>query len=159
MSKSKKSDTKKRKSLFDHLIALTQTQDPDYFDKLSETDKTSWSNFMLMRFLSMNDKLQGLIFDLQPIVQDLPPDLFYRTFIGLITKGRYYSKYIKNNSDLQFETWLIELVSVEYQVSTRIAIEYLEVLYSTKMGRQTIQHICEKYGTDPKMIKKLRLNI
>ena len=39
------------------------------------------------------------------------------------------------------------------------ANEYIEVLYSTREGRENIKYICEKYGTDKKQITKLKLKI
>ena len=44
------------KKLFDHIRMITDEQDPNYFDKLSEEDLKSWSNFMINRFLSMNEE-------------------------------------------------------------------------------------------------------
>jgi len=41
------------KSLFDHVKAITNEQNPKYFDTLEEADKKTWSNYMLLRFLSM----------------------------------------------------------------------------------------------------------
>jgi len=49
------------KKLFDHLNAITAEQDPKYFDKLSEEDLKSWSNFMINRFLSMKPEWVELI--------------------------------------------------------------------------------------------------
>ena len=37
------------KTLFDHIKAVTQFQDPKYWDKLEETDKKTWSNYMVQR--------------------------------------------------------------------------------------------------------------
>lgn len=153
------SKVKKKKSLFDHLKAITQYQSEDYFDKISEEDVKSWSNFMLLRFMSMNDELMPIIEELQPLVQNLEPEMFYKTFIGLIPKKSYYSKYIKAKGVTTYEKWLIELVAAEFEVSQRQAEEYLQILYATKPGRETIKHICEKYGTDPKLIKKLKLKV
>ena len=39
--------------LFDHINAITTIQDPKYFDKLTDEDLKTWSNFMINRFLSM----------------------------------------------------------------------------------------------------------
>ncbi len=38
------------KSLFDHIKAVTQFQDPNYWDKLEDGDKKTWSNYMVHRF-------------------------------------------------------------------------------------------------------------
>jgi len=147
--------TKKKQSLFDHLKAITSIQDPDYFNKISVESKKTWSNFMLLRFLSMNDELHPIVIDFQPLVQELEPELFYKIFIGIIPKRNYYSKYIKGDNDNKYEKWLVELLAKEFQVSQLEAEDYLDILYSTKDGKDTIQHICEKYGTDPKEIKKV----
>lgn len=151
-----KAKTKKRKSLFDHLKAITQQQDPDYFDKISEQDKKSWSNYMLLRFMSMNDELMPLVEEVQYLVQNLEPELFYKTFIGLIPKKSYYAKYIKAKGTASYEDWLVELVAKEYEVSKDHAEEYLQILFNSKPGKKTIRYICEKYATDPKKIKKIR---
>lgn len=149
-----KTKTVKKKSLFDHLTAITQIQDPDYFNKISVDDKKTWSNFMLLRFLSMNEKLHPIVTDLQPLVQELEPELFYKTFIGIIPRGRYYSKYIKGDNDERFEKWLLELIALEFQVSQTEADDYLDILRASTEGLETIEHICEKYGTEPSKIKK-----
>lgn len=151
------SETIKRKSLFDHLKAVTQEQDVNYFNKISDEDKKSWSNYMLLRFLSMNDSLRPLVVTLQPLVQELEPKLFYKTLIGLIPKGSYYSKYVKGINDTTYEPWLIELISIEYKVSKTIASDYLDILYSNTMGKLTVKHICQKYGTEIKKIQSLKL--
>lgn len=152
-----KQQTVKKKSLFDHLKQVTSVQTPDYFDTLTDGDKRTWSNYMLLRFLSMNDSLRPLVVTLQPLVQELPPELFYKTMIGLIPKGNYYSKYVKSKSDGKHEDWLVELVSVEFKVSKFVAEDYLDILYSTTMGKMTIKHICQKYGTEIKKIQSLKL--
>ena len=147
------------KKLFDHLNAITVEQDPDYFNKLSEEDIKSWSNFMINRFLSMKPEWVELIATLQPLTQTLEPEQMYKLYINVIPKGRQYLKYIKGKADDKYEEFLIELVKKEYQCSERQAIEYVEVLYSTREGRENIKYICEKYGTDKKQITKLKLKI
>ena len=57
------SETQKAKTLFDHLNNITAIQNPDYYDKLSDEDRKTWSNFMIHRFLSMNYDYVELIAD------------------------------------------------------------------------------------------------
>ena len=54
------------KTLFDHIKAITQFQDPKYFDKLEEGDLKTWSNYMIHRFLSMNSDWIEVLAELQP---------------------------------------------------------------------------------------------
>lgn len=157
MTKKKPKNKTKSKSLFDHLKAITSYQDPDYFDKLSETDKKTWSNYMLLRFMSMNDDLMPVVAELQPLVQNLEPELFYKTFIGIIPKGNYYAKYVKSKTGEDYPKWILEIIAKDYEVSSAEARDYLDILYSTKQGKETVKFICEKYGTEKSEIKKLKL--
>lgn len=149
----------KPKTLFDHLKAITQYQDPNYWEKLSDADKKTWSNYMVHRFLSMNPDWVDIISDLSVYTQTLPPDILYKTLIGLIPKGRYYLKYVKGKKDEKYEPWLVELLVVDYSVSKKEALDYLEILYATREGRENIKYICEKYGIEKKQITKLKLKV
>ncbi len=149
----------KVKSLFDHIKMITDEQDPKYFEKLSESDKKSWSNYMIQRFLSMNPDWVELISELQPYTQALEPKDMYLTYIGIIPRGRYYLKYVKGKKEDKYESWLVDLIKQDYQCSLHEAQDYLEILYATKQGREHIKYICEKYGTEPKAITKLKLKL
>lgn len=147
------------KKLFDHLTALTAEQDPNYFDKLTEEDKKSWSNFMINRFLSMKPEWIELIASVQPLTQTLEPEQMYKLYINILPKGKQYLKYTKGAADEKYEEFLVELIKKEYDCSERHAIEYIEVLYSTREGRENIKYICERYAIPKKEITKLKLKI
>jgi hypothetical protein len=147
------------KKLFDHLNAITSEQDPNYFDKLSEEDLKSWSNFMVNRFLSMKPEWVELIATLLPLSQTLSPKEMYSLYINVIPKGKYFLKYIKGKSEDKYERFLIDLIKKEFLVSETHAIEYIEILYSMREGRENIKYICEKYGIEKKQITKLKLKI
>jgi len=147
------------KKLFDHLNAITSEQDPKYFDKLTEEDLKSWSNFMNNRFLSMKPEWVELIATLLPLTQTLEPKEMYKLYISVIPKGKYYLKYIKGKGEEKYEEFLIDLIKKEYDSSEKEAMDYIEVLYSTRDGRENIKYICEKYAIDKKQITKLKLKI
>lgn len=147
------------KRLFDHINAITSEQDPDYFDKLSEEDIKSWSNFMINRFLSMKPEWVELVATLLPLTQTLEPKQMYQLYINIIPKGKYYLKYIKGAAEDKYEQFLIELIKRDYQCSEQQANEYAEILYSTREGREHIKYICEKYAVPKKEITKLKLKI
>ena len=140
------------KKLFDHLTALTAEQDPNYFQKLSEEDIKSWSNFMINRFLSMKPEWVELIASIQPLTQTLEPEQMYKLYINILPKGKQYLKYTKGKAEDKYEQFLIDLIKKEYDCSERQANEYAEVLYSSRDGRENIQYICEKYGLTKKEI-------
>jgi hypothetical protein len=147
------------KSLFDHIKAITNEQDPKYFEQLSEEDRKSWSNFMINRFLSMNPDWIELIASILPLTQSLEPKDMYKLYINVIPKGRYFLKYMKGKSAEKYEDFVVNLIKNEYLCSEHQANEYLEVLYASREGRENIKYICEKYGVDKKQITKLKLKI
>ena len=110
------------KKLFDHLNALTAEQDPNYFDKLTEEDIKSWSNFMINRFLSMKPEWVELIATLLPLTQTLQPKEMYKLYISVIPKGKYYLKYIKGKGEDKYEDFLIDLINSARLISSVIAI-------------------------------------
>jgi predicted PolB exonuclease-like 3'-5' exonuclease len=147
------------KKLFDHLNAITAEQDPNYFNKLTEEDVKSWSNFMINRFLSMKPEWVELIATLLPLSQTLEPEQMYKLYINVLPKGKQYLKYTKGKAEDKYEQFLIELIMKEYNCSERQANEYAEVLHSSREGRENIQYICERYGLTKKEISKLKLKI
>ena len=147
------------KSLFDHIKAVTQFQDPKYWDKLEDDDKKTWSNYMVHRFLSMNPDWIEVLSEIQPYTQVLEPKQLYLALIGILPKGRYYLKYTKGKKSEKYESWLVDLLINEFMCSTKEAEDYCEILYSTKEGKENIKYICEKYCIDKKQITKLKLKI
>jgi len=139
-------EPKKAKTLFDHLNAITSQQDPNYWDKLSEGDKKTWSNFMIHRFLSMNYDYIELISEIQPLTQTLPPDLFYKLLIGIIPKGKVYLRYIKGKYEDKIDVQIVNLLMVEYSCSKNDAIEYYDILLNINGGKEYIEYIKQKYG-------------
>jgi hypothetical protein len=159
MTKVVKENAIKAKTLFDHLKNITEVQDPNYFKKISVEDKKTWGNFMIIRFLSMNADWTEMLGNLQPLTQTLEPEDLYRVLITILPKRRTYLKYVKGRDEDKYEKWLVDLIAKDFYVSKSDAIDYLNILYGTKEGRETILYICEKYGTDTKQIKTLKLNL
>jgi hypothetical protein len=154
------------KSLFDHINAITKDKKKDYWNTLDDGDKKSFSNFMILRFLSMNPQWIEFISDVQPLVQELPRKHMYRVMADVIPQGKYFLKYMKAESrfksekkDENIEDWIIGLVAKHYEVSCYQAEEYVEIFLKTIEGQQELKTIAEIYGTDPKIIKKLKLKV
>ena len=147
------------KTLFDHLNAICDKKDPKYWDTLDESDKKTWSNYMILRFLSMKPEWIELIADIQPYIQEAPPKAMYLCLSGLLQKKKVFLKYMKPVSADKYENWIIELVARYYEVSQLEAEGYLEILYQSTTGKLHIKEIAEAYGTDPKQITKLKLKV
>ena len=147
------------KTLFDHLNAICDKKDPKYWDTLDESERKTWSNYMILRFLSMKPEWIELIADIQPYLQEVPPKAMYLCLIGLIPKTRAFLKYMKPASSEKYEDWIIELICKYYNVSKLQAEEYYLILHQTTSGKTHIKEIAEAYGTDPKQITKLKLKV
>ena len=100
MSVKKKSGKKssiKRKSLFDHVNAVTSEQHPDYWDQISDDDRKSWSNFMINRFLSMDESLIHFVNYFQKYsIGLLESKEIYKWYCQVVPKGKKWNKYIKS---------------------------------------------------------------
>lgn len=147
------------KTLFDHIKAVTQFQDPNYWDKLEDSDKKTWSNFMIHRFLSMNPDWIEVLSEIQPYTQTLQPKQLYLALIGIIPKGRYFLKYTKGKKDNKYESFLVDIIKQDFMCSSKEAEDYCEILYATREGRENIKYICERYGIEKKQITKLKLKV
>ena len=149
----------KPKTLFDHIKAITNEQNPKYWDTLEEADKKTWSNYMVFRFLSMKYEWVETIATIQPYLQEVPPKALYLALIDILPKGRHFMKYMKPKGADKYEGWLVELVANHYEVSKLEAEDYLKILYSSRTGKEKIKELAEDYGTETKVIKKLKLKV
>ena len=146
-------------SLFDHIKQITNVQNPKYWDTLEEADKKTWSNYMVLRFLSMKYEWVETIAAVQPYLQEVPPKAMYLALIDLLPKGRHFMKYMKAKNADKYEGWLVELVAKHYESSKLEAEDYLKILYASRTGKERILQLAEDYGTDPKIIKKLKIKV
>jgi uncharacterized membrane-anchored protein len=62
---------------------------------------------------------------------------------------------VKAVKETKYEEWLVNLVAKHYCVSEDEAISYLEIYY--RDDKPALRSLCEKYGVDPKVIKKAKL--
>jgi hypothetical protein len=107
----------------------------------------------------MNYDFVEVLAEIQPLVETLPAEQFYKVMIDVIPKKKYYLKYMKGRKTADYEKWLVELVAKDNQVSILQAEEYLDILYSTKYGKGEILNLCKKYGTPEKEINSLKIKI
>ena len=143
------------KTLFDHINHITAKQTKGYWDKISDADKKSFSNYMVHRFLSMNMNWIDIVNEFQKY--NLRPQDLYKLYINILPKGKQWLKYTKGKKSMKYEKWVIEIVAKHYESSLVEAQEYLDVFYSTEQNKANLKTILQKYGVDPKELKKLNL--
>lgn len=150
--KKKKSD---KKDLFHHITHITQHQTKGYWDSLNETEKKQWSNYMIHRFISMKMEYVEVANEFQRY--KLKPKELYKLYTDVLPKKKEWLRYTKGKKDMKYEKWVVEIVAKHYESSLSEAREYLEVFYTTEQNKANLKTILQKYGVEPKEIKKLNL--
>jgi hypothetical protein len=149
----------KAKTLFDHINQITQIKNPNYWETLSDQDKKTWNNFMIIRYLGMIEEWVDMLSYLQPYIQDLPPQSLYKVLIEIIPKYKGFIKYISGEKVSKYEDWLVDLFVNHYNVSKKEVDSYLKILYIDDVGKSHIKELCQMYGVEEKKIKSLKLGV
>ena len=147
----------KKKSLFDHIKQITDIQNPNYWDEISDEDKKSWSNYMVNRFLSMKTDWIELVNELQKY--NLKPKELYKLYTNILPKGKQWLKYTKGRNIMSHPNWLINIVVNHEQISKKEAVEYIDLLMLTEGGMLELGELSRKWGVEETKIKKAGLNV
>ena len=145
----------KRKSLFDHINAITSQQHPNYWDEISDEDKKSWSNYMVNRFLSM--KMEWVEFVNEVQKYPLKPKELYKVYTDILPKKRQWLKYIKGDKEMKYPKWVYEIVAKHLQISLREASDAVDMYELSHGGQAELTDILIKYGRTVEEIRKIGL--
>jgi len=137
------------KSLFDHIKQITNVQNPKYWDNITESDKKTWSNYMIHRFISMKSDWIEVANEIQRY-WELKPKTIYQFYTNILPRGRTFLRYTKSKKKSKVEKWAMEHLVDYFQCSTREVEEYLELL-----TKEQVTSIIMKYGVDDKQLKKM----
>jgi len=147
----------KKKSLFDHIKEITSVQKSNYWETLSDSDKKTWSNYMIHRFLSMKMEWVELVNELQKY--NLQPKELYKLYVNVLPKGKQWLKYVKRRSQMEHPNWLINIVANHEEVSKREAKDMVEMYMLTEGGMLELGQLAQKWGVEPKKIEEAGLNV
>jgi hypothetical protein len=154
--KPKKKEKIKGKGLFDHLKAIyLEPYNPKYFDDLSETDRKTFSTYMINRYLSMNPEWLTITNIVQQYSFYMPSDALYKVYANYIPKGRKFLKWVKGRKEKKYNNELIELICLYYEVSQFEAVGYITILLSKDEWIERLIEICRMYGNTDTEIKLL----
>jgi len=142
----------KAKGLFDHINHIREVQSPTYFDNLSESDKKTWSTYMILRALSMDTQIIESVNEIQKY-WELPPKLFYHLCTAVTPKRKAFFPFIKGKKEDKYSKELVDLVANHFLESRRHVTEYLDM-----MTVEQIKSIVSLYGYTEKEMKKLISN-
>ena len=145
----------KKKSLFDHVNAVTSQQHPNYWDEISDDDKKSWSNYMINRFLSMKPEWIDFVNEVQKY--PLQPRELYKVYIDILPKKKQWLKYIKGDKKMKHPKWVYEIVSKHLQCSIREAGDAVDMFELSAGGQSELTDILMKYGKTEDECRKIGL--
>ena len=145
-----------KKDLFDHLEAVKEEKDPEYWDRLSREDKKGWSTFMIRRFLSQRKEYLPILNELQPLTQQMRDKDVYRLYAEIIPHDDEFINYISSNkSERSVPNWAIDILKENFQASEEEAREYIDILIEFDRKDELIQ-IFRDYGISDDKMRKIK---
>ena len=150
----KKVDKPNVKSLFQHLDAIYTDQRIGYWDELSPADQRTYTGYMINRLVSMSMEYVDVVNTFQRFYDVIGPRESYLFYSQLLPRRKQWNKYKKASKETKYESWMMELLSQYLQVSQVEVESYLEICMKSEEGKEYIKSILEKFGVEPKNIKK-----
>jgi hypothetical protein len=154
--KQKKTTEEKSKTrgLFDHINHIREVKSLDYYNSLSDVEKTSFNKYMIVRFLSMDPDLIEEMAFISKYFQLVPNEQFYKILIEVVPKGRKFCKYIKGTGDNINKT-ILECICKKFSVGESDAKDYYTVLVASELGLKDLVSLIEGFGYSETEIEKM----
>lgn len=145
----------KARNIFEHISGITDKKTP--WDVLSDSDKKSFTPYIINRWLSMNMDFIELVNELQRYtIGQISPEETYKLYYDILPKQKQFNKYIKGKKADKYNPALVELLSMHFLVSEKEAMEYIDIYQETSLN--TLKEIIKKYGKTDKEVDKLLKN-
>jgi hypothetical protein len=137
------------------MSGITDKKTP--WDVLSDSDKKSFTPYIINRWLSMNMYFIELVNELQRYtIGQISPEETYKLYYDILPKQKQFNKYIKGKKADKYNPALVELLSMHFLVSEKEAMEYIDMYQETSLN--TLKEIIKKYGKTDKEVDKLLKN-
>lgn len=145
--------------IFDWLGQITCYKKP--WDSFTEAEQKTFNTFIINRFLSMRSSWTDMVNELQLYTMGIPlknGDV-YKLYCDVFPKESRpaFMRYIKGKKEKKYDEFLLNIITEYYHISKLEATDYLDILYLSKEGKSELKDILQKYGTDPQIIKKFKL--
>jgi hypothetical protein len=150
----KNSKIQKSKGLFDHINGLTAS-DPNYFKKLSDSEKKSFSIYMVNRVLSMHPDMIEAVNYFQKFNHMLDSEIVFKLYYDILPKKRMYLKYVKAMHEVKYNKDLVDFLATHYRISTDEAKDHLKIYLSNDSYKTELIRLLQAYGYDLQKIQEL----
>ena len=145
--------------IFDWLGQITCYKKP--WNSFSEADQKTFNTFIINRFLSMRSSWTDMVNELQLYTMGIPMKNgdVYKLYCDVFPKESRpaFMRYIKGKKEKKYDEFLLNIITEYYHISKLEATDYLDIFYLSKEGKEELRNILQKYGTDPQIIKKFKL--
>ena len=146
-------------TIFDWLGQITCYKKP--WDSFSEADQKTFNTFIINRFLSMRSSWTDMVNELQLYTMGIPMKTgdVYKLYCDVFPKESRpaFMRYIKGKKEKKYDEFLLDTLKDYFEVGKSEISDYLDILYLSKEGKMELRNILQKYGTDPQIIKKFKL--
>ena len=147
--------TIKKKTLFDHINAITLKTDRDYYKNLSEEDKKTFNVYMVHRFLSMNPNWIDLVNLVQRYSQQLKQENTFRIYNELLPKGKIFLPYVKSTNEKEYNEYVMSILKKYFELGFSELKSYYDIFLSSPEKKEELIGILRMYGGSEKELKKL----
>ncbi len=136
------------KSLSSHIKHITEIQNEDYYDTLTEEEKENFdkSTFFIFEKLGLSMDLIPILNKYKSVLKGVRGKSLYTALIEVIPKGIYTYKQIKKGKVKRYNPIMVDFMVKEYQCSTNTAKEYIEVLEGIGRYDAELERLKSKYG-------------
>jgi len=136
------------KSLASHIKHITEVQNIDYYDKLTDEEKENFdkSTFFIFEKLGLCMELIPILDKYKSVLKGVKGNRLYTSLIEVIPNGIYNYKQIKKVKIKRYNPIMVDLLVREYQCSTNTAKEYIEVLEGSGKYVEEMERLMEMYG-------------
>lgn len=135
---------KANKTIFDILNDIT-------FNKVKweDQDQKQVQTYMLNRWLSMSDEYLDIIAYCQPTTDLLTPELYYKFYVDLLPKRKFFTKYISGKKESSYSEPLLIFLCERLELGIEEVEEML--MFLTK---EELREYIRSFGYDDKKMKK-----
>lgn len=127
----------KKPTIFDLVKKITFSKEK--WDDIPEEEQKLFNNWMVNKILSMNIDYVELVNYIQKHTWMMKPKHLYMLYSNIIPKSNTYSPYIKNTNKKEYKIEQVKAVSEYFNISTKDAKEYIDMLNTEEVERITAQ--------------------
>ena len=113
------------KNLFNHLNELTQGNNENYYNELTEVEKKTWSSYIIHRFLSMSSRYIHIVNFIQQFT--ITDKHLFKLYHKILPKKRTFLRYIKTKNKTEKDE-LVNAMARSQELSTHEIKQQLELL-------------------------------